>query len=95
MLDKSSKKQLEEQLRFQQALGGLLGSIFGGFWPHVGGQVGLKRGPKHCWNLGRFLRGPKVGQVPAAEAPLSSAELGPDRRGVVGEGGCNIRRELY
>ena len=42
MYEKSGKKQLEDPLPVQEALGGLLGSILGGFGAHVGGQHGRK-----------------------------------------------------
>ena len=46
MHPKSIQKVIKNMMRFWMRLGWLLEGIFGGFWDHLGGQVGAKLTPK-------------------------------------------------
>ena len=83
---KGIQKQPRKQLRFQEALGGLQGSIFKPFGGRFWGRKLLQTGVRNTAGIVMFFRGPKVEQVPATEAPPSAAQPRPARPGLPGRG---------
>ena len=56
MLENWSKRQLEERLPLQEALGGLLASILEPTWAHVGAENRLESGSKRMLKRQQILK---------------------------------------